>query len=150
MRKEVTLPIETENGSVVLTFRRFRLKEEDIYRKWLRQQIVEESKESIGPVAYRNDVLSGLLAQVTVGSCSLTGAHGIVHALQGAGMREFLRLAAYESHPDLKHEDWYEIICDHHKECVEIVKQLLPVEIKEQPDGFFQKTPSRDGSLSST
>ncbi len=158
MRKSETLIIDKDGEPVTLTFQRPTLKQEEAYRKKLKKEIALEAKDMLADFGHNEKiaVLTELAARATIGGCSLTGTYGAPHALQGNGMREFLRLAAYDTHPDIDENTLYLLTSDYYGECVKIVQSLLPMEVKQdhltpkkEEDDFSPKVRDASGSLSS-
>jgi len=150
MRKEETITGEKDGQPFTIRFQRHTLKQEETYRKWLKKEIATESKEmlaGVGP-AERIQIIAELCAKATVGGCSLTGQYGLTHSIQGNGMREFLRLAAYDAQPGIDDETLFFLTSEYYDDCRRVVESLLPVKI--QADGEPEKKAMNlNGSLQS-
>jgi hypothetical protein len=144
MRKKESLVVDVGGKPVELTFQRPTLDQENEYRDWLRKQTVDDTRDMLRSASsvVQIQTLAELCKSLSAGACSLTGQHGLTSAIQGEGMRRFMKVAAAETHPDITDATLHEIISENYEACIQVVKNLLPVKL-DDPD---PKAPAATGA----
>jgi hypothetical protein len=122
------LPNGTEAKIVTLKFQRLTIGQEEQFAEELQSLIVKETKRLAASLstALQIQLLQAVVKDCTAGSCSLTGNIGAQKAMEGAGMRLFLKLAASETHPDMDDETLHYLQSNYWRDCMNVVQSLAP------------------------